>query len=510
MPGAGEAGGMSNDVVLRMQGITKAFPGVVALREVPFDLHRGEVHGLVGENGAGKSTLMKILGGAYLPDAGSIEIAGRHVRIHSPRDSLSLGISIIYQEFNLVSTLSVAENIFLGKELRGGLLRGMNRKAMMARAADSLGRLGLRDVRPSTLVRNLSIAQQQLVEIGKALFNKASILVMDEPTSVLSARESGVLFELIANLKNDGISVIFISHRLEEVIELCDRVTVLRDGEHVCTLDNTLKAVKKDALIRHMVGRVLQDYFPKNVHVPRDERLLEVRGLGARGAFHDVSFNLRKGEILGFYGLVGSGRTEIMKAVSGLLEYEAGEVAIRGETVRLRSVNDARIRGLALCPEDRKTEGLVIGMSLADNICLPNLHTLHAAGTILTRRRNALVSRFIDKLSIRPALPRRLVRDFSGGNQQKAVIAKWLASSPGIIIFDEPTRGIDVGAKSEIYRLIEELAAGGVGVVFVSSELMEIIGMCDRVIVVHEGCITGEFDRSEATQERLMKAAAGL
>ena len=501
---------MNGDTVLRMQDITKAFPGVVALRAVTFDLRRGEVHGLVGENGAGKSTLMKILGGAYLPDSGTIEVAGRMVRIHSPKDSLGMGISIIYQEFNLVPTLSIAENIFLGKELRGGPLRGMNRKAMVARAAESVGRLGLTDVKPSALVRTLSIAQQQLVEIGKALFNDASILVMDEPTSVLSQKESRALFELIESLKEDGISIVFISHRLEEVIELSDRITVLRDGEHVCTLDNTLTTVNKDDLVRHMVGRVLQDYFPPKSHVVRDERVLEVDDLTAAGAFQNVSFNLRSGEILGFYGLVGSGRTEIMKAVSGLLECEAGAVRIRGEQVRLRSVNDARQRGLALCPEDRKNEGLVLSMSLADNVCLPNLHALHAAGTILRHRRNDLVDRFVQKLSIRPALPRRLLRDFSGGNQQKAVIAKWLASSPGIMIFDEPTRGIDVGAKSEIYRLIEGLAAGGVAIVFVSSELIEIIGMCDRVIVVHEGRITGEFDRNEATQERLMQAAAGF
>ena len=501
---------MSESRVLRMSGITKHFPGVVALRDVSFDLFKGEVHGLVGENGAGKSTLMKILGGVYRPDGGSIEVMDMSAHIHSPSDSLAMGISVIYQEYNLVPTLSIAENIFLGKELTRGIPKRMNRPEMKARAAECVARLGLNDISCDTLVRNLSVAQQQLVEIGKALFNNASILVMDEPTSVLSQKESESLFKLIDGLKQDGISIIFISHRLEEVISLSDRITVLRDGELVCTLDNTLKTVKKDDLIQHMVGRVLQDYFPPHEHAPTDETLLKVSGLTSKGNFRDVSFSLRAGEILGFYGLVGSGRTEIVKAVSGLLPYESGTVDIRGKTVKLRTVKDARFQGIALCPEDRKNEGLVLSMSLADNVCMPSLDSLHVGGTIIKSRRNELVDKYVQKLQIRPALPQRMVKEFSGGNQQKAVIAKWLACNPSIFIFDEPTRGIDVGAKSEIYRLIEELAKQGVAIILVSSELMEILGMCDRVMVVHEGRIAGEFDRAEATEKSLMKAAAGF
>ena len=501
---------MSESKVLRMNGITKRFPGVVALRDVSFDLLKGEVHGLVGENGAGKSTLMKILGGVYRPDEGSIEVMDLNAHIHTPHDSLAMGISVIYQEYNLVPTLSIAENIFLGKELTRGISRRMNRSEMKSRAAECVARLGLNDISCDTLVRNLSVAQQQLVEIGKALFNNASILVMDEPTSVLSQKESESLFKQIDALRQDGISIVFISHRLEEVISLSDRITVLRDGELVCTLDNTLKAVKKDDLIHHMVGRVLQDYFPPHAHVPTTEKLLEVSALSAKGNFRDVSFTLHAGEILGFYGLVGSGRTEIIKAVSGLLPYEAGTVGIRGKQVKLRNVKDARFHGIALCPEDRKSEGLVLSMSLADNVCLPSLDSLNVAGTIIKSRRNALVDEYVQRLQIHPALPQRMVKEFSGGNQQKAVIAKWLACSPSIFIFDEPTRGIDVGAKSEIYRLIEELAKQGVGIILVSSELMEILGMCDRVMVVHEGKIAGEFDRSEATEQLLMKAAAGF
>ena len=501
---------MSDSMLLRMRGITKTFPGVLALHEVGFELRKGEVHALVGENGAGKSTLIKILGGAYLPDQGTIEIDGRPAHIHTPRDALKHRVSIIYQEFNLVPTLSVAENIFLGKELARGVTRSLDRRAMVRQATETLGRLGLKDLDCGRLVRTLSVARQQMVEIGKALFNNASILVMDEPTSVLSQKESEALFALIRGLREKGISIIFISHRLDEVIELSDRITVLRDGEQVCTLDNGRRQVTKDELVRHMVGRELTNYYPERRNARTGEKLLSVRGLSAGKLFREVTFDLYRGEILGFYGLVGSGRTEIMKAIFSSLEYDSGGIELGGRPLRIRSVKQARSLGLALVPEDRKREGLVLQMSLGDNICLPNLDRLHAAGTILMKKRRELVGSYVDSMSIRPALPNRLARDFSGGNQQKAVIAKWLASKPKIIIFDEPTRGIDVGAKSEIYHLIARLAESGVGIIFVSSELLEVIGMCDRVIVVHEGRITGRFDQAEATQEKLMQAAAGF
>ena len=467
--------------ILRMRGITKSFPGVTALNNVDFELARGEIHGLVGENGAGKSTLIKILGGAYLPDHGEIEIDGRSAHIHNPRDALDAGISIIYQEFNLVSTLSVAENIFLGKELVRRGVRDLNTRAMVEKSNRTMERLGLLGFNSATRVRHLSVAQQQMVEIGKALFNQASILVMDEPTSVLSQKESETLFTLMKGLKDEGISVIFISHRLDEVIEHCDRITVLRDGELVISLDNNGQSVTKDELVRLMVGRVLQDYFPERTHVRGDDKLLEVRALSAAGQFRDISFELYDGEIL-----------------------------IDGKKVRARTVKQARDFGLALVPEDRKREGLVVKMTMADNICLPNLDKMNSAGTINKKKRKALVSRYLGELSIRPPLPNRQMLDFSGGNQQKAVIAKWLAAKPRIMIFDEPTRGIDVGAKAEIYHLVERLAQEGVGIIFVSSELMEILGMCDRVIVIHEGRVTGHFERSEATQEKLMQAAAGF
>lgn len=501
---------MNTHFLLCMRDITKTFPGVTALDNVNFDLRKGEIHGLVGENGAGKSTLIKILGGAYLPDHGEIEINSELLHIHSPRDALHKGISVIYQEFNLVPTLTVAENIFLGKELVRAGLCNIDRREMIDRSNQTMEMLGLVNFDCSSLVRNLSVAQQQMVEIGKALFNEAAILVMDEPTSVLSQKESETLFQLMRSLREKGISIIFISHRLEEVIEMSDRITVLRDGEHVRTLDNPDRQVVKDDLIRYMVGRILKDFFPEKNNIPGEEKLMTVKGLSSQGLFEDVSFDLYRGEILGFYGLVGSGRTEIMKAIFSSLEYDSGEITVSGNPVQIKTVRQARDLGIALVPEDRKREGLVVKMTLGENICLPNLDRISMAGTIAKKKKKTLVNRYIKSLSIRPALPNRLIRDFSGGNQQKAVISKWLASRPKIIIFDEPTRGIDVGAKAEIYQLIASLAEEGVGIIFVSSELMEIIGMCDRVVVIHEGWVTGIFDRSEATQERLMQAAAGF
>jgi ribose transport system ATP-binding protein len=494
---------------LRMHNISKSFPGVLALKDVSFELRKGEIHGIVGENGAGKSTLIKILGGAYLADSGTIEIAGESVHIHNPKDALNRNISIIYQEFNLVPTLSVAENIFLGKEIVSGLLRSMNRKKMRAESQSVIEKLGLKGLDCGKRVDSLSIAQQQLVEIGKALFNNAKILVMDEPTSVLSQNETAALFELMKGLVEKDISLVFISHRLEEVIDLCDRITVLRDGECVDTLDNSKCQVSKDDLIKKMVGRVLMNYFPEKKHVPTRERIIEVKGLTCSGMFEDINFELYGGEILGFYGLVGSGRTEIMKSIFGSLEYEEGNIYVRGKQLRISGTGHIRRSGLVLVPEDRKSEGLVLKHSIADNICLPNLDDINRLGTIISKMKKKLVNKYMEELSINPKLPNRLAKDFSGGNQQKAVIAKWLAAGPKIIIFDEPTRGIDVGAKAEIYHLIEELAKDGVAIIFVSSELMEILGMCDRVIVVHEGKITKVFSKEEATEELLVQAASG-
>lgn len=499
---------MSSNTVLSMKGITKIFPGVTALNNVNFDLKKGEVHALVGENGAGKSTLMKVLGGVYIPNEGEIEINGAPANITNPRDAINNKISIIYQEFNLVDELTVWENIFLGKEIVHGT--SLNKKTMRTKSQKILEDLCMNEINVNSKVRDLSVAQKQIVEIGKALFNETTILVMDEPTSVLTQRETEILFNLIKDLKEEGISIIYISHRLEELIEISDRITVLRDGQFIQTLENQNRDISKDEIIRLMVGRDLKDYFSKRQTGISNEVVLEVKKLTKKGLFKDISFSLRKGEILGFAGLVGAGRTEIMKSIFGDLKYDKGDILINGNIKTIKSPRDAIKEGVVLVPEDRAKEGLVLLMSLADNITLPNLDNISILGTPISKKKNKLVNEYINKLSIRPGLPNRQIKSFSGGNQQKAVISKWLAKDPKVIILDEPTRGVDVGAKSEIYALIQSLSESGAGIIFVSSELPELLGMCDRIIAIHQGEIMGEFDKKEATQEMIMRAAAGV
>ncbi len=494
--------------ILEMKGITKTFPGVRALDHVSFELRKGELHALCGENGAGKSTLMKILGGIYTPDEGEIRINGKTVQIRNPEDSMDNKISIIYQEFNLVPQLSIAENLFLGKELRKGL--HLNKKQMVKAAQEVMAKLGLADIDCSRSVSDISVATQQLVEIGKAIFNDVDILVMDEPTAVLTEKETKALFELIRQLLAKGISIIYISHRLEEVTQLSSRVTILRDGKYIETLDNGDKRLKKDDIVRLMVGRDLEDFFPERKDTVQSGYVLEIKGLCKEKQFTDISFGLSGGEILGFAGLVGSGRTEIMKAIFGSAKPDGGEILIDSKPVRISSPSDAIREGLALVPEDRKKEGLVLGMPLGDNICLANMPLISRLGCIVKNKKREIVDRFIDDLQVRPALPGRLAKNFSGGNQQKAVIAKWLAVNPKVVILDEPTRGIDVGAKSEIYSIIEGLAQKGVGIIFISSELLELLGVCDRVIVIHQGRIAGEFRKDEFSEEKIMLAASGM
>lgn len=501
---------MQSDYILEMKGITKRFPGVVALENVSFNLKKGEIHALIGENGAGKSTLMKILGGVYIPDEGSIFLENEPVQFHTPRESLAHSISVIYQEFNLVPTLSVAENIFLGKELISKNRLAADRKTMEREAAKVMAKLGLSDFDCSVWVKHLSVAQQQLVEIAKAIYNNAKILVMDEPTAVLSPNETGLLFKLMRDLRSQGLSIIYISHRLSEILDLSDRVTVLRDGKFVIELENNRVKVHETDLVKYMVGRDLKDTFPARDNLEFGTTILEVRNLSKKGMFSDISFSLRKGEILGFSGLIGAGRTEVMKALFGYYPVDSGEILIEGKEVHIRSVSDAINHRIALIPEDRKREGLVLVLSMAQNIVLTSINLVQRYGVLLKKRFNKVVNSYIEELSIRPALPNRKIKDFSGGNQQKVVVAKWLSNNPHIVILDEPTRGIDVGAKVEIYKLINSLAQSGLGVIFISSEQLEVIGMCDRVLVMHNGRLSGEFERSQVTEEGLMAAAAGL
>ena len=495
---------MSQPPVLEMTGIRKAFPGVVALDGVDLTLHAGEVHMLLGENGAGKSTLIKILSGAYRKDAGEIRIHGRVVDIQDPRDALALGIRVIYQELNLVPQLSVAENIFLGDApMRGpGFI---DWRALTASTTRLLAELGL-DLEARTPLCRLSLAQRQLVEIAKALSGEASILVMDEPTSALTSREVDQLFSLIATLVQRGVAVVYITHRLDEVYRIGTRVTVLRDGRHVAT--SLLSDVTVDALVRLMANRDLTDHFPKRRVGPGRE-LLRVEGLGRSGVLHDISFSVRAGEVVGIAGLLGAGRSELARVLAGADRADAGRIICDNAAITLRSPADAIRKGIGLLPEDRKAEGLVAGLTVARNIALPHGRKLARGGFLPGGCETALADPVVKDLRVK-ATPFQEVRLLSGGNQQKVVLAKWLAGDARIFIFDEPTRGVDVAAKVEIYNLMNKLTAEGAAIIMISSELPELLGMSDRILVMRGGRITAAFDTPATTPEQILAAAFGV
>jgi ABC-type sugar transport system ATPase subunit len=497
------------EFVLRMEGISKAFPGVQALENVDFEAAAGEVVALVGENGAGKSTLMKILCGAYRKDAGRIFLQGQEVEIESPHHAQQLGIAIIYQEFNLTPNQSVAANIFIGREPRrrglGQFLNLVDRRRMEEEAQVLLERVGAR-VPASALIRNLSVAQQQMVEVAKALAVQARIIIMDEPTSALGEEEVDTLFDIIRTLKDDGLAIIFISHRLEEVFRIADRVVVLRDGRRVGSAP--VRETTPDRIIQWMVGRELRDIFRKE-KTEIGEPLLEVRGLTRRGVVEDVSFTLRRGEILGFAGLVGAGRTETARLLFGVDRMDAGQIWVDGEEVHITSPHDAVAAGLGFVPEDRATQGLVLRLPVLENIVLASLDNHSHGGWMDQRALENTALRYVDKLSIRTPHLRQKAMFLSGGNQQKVVLAKWLALNPKVLIMDEPTRGIDVGAKAEVHSLMSELARQGMGIIMISSELPEVLGMSDRILVMHEGRVAAILDRAEATQEKIMAYASG-
>jgi len=490
--------------LLRMSGICKSFPGVRALDNVDLDLLPSEVHALAGENGAGKSTLMKILSGVYRADEGQIILRGKPVVSTGPRSMIDAGVSVIYQELNLVPYLSVAENIFLGREPRrlGGFI---DWKKMRADVGKLLEPFGL-DLDPRARVNTLGPAYQQVVEIAKALSLHSEILVMDEPTAALTGREVDHLFEVIRNLRRSGVSLIYISHRLQEIKEVADRVTVLRDGKHIAT--SKVSDISVDEIIRHMVGRNLTEQYPQGATAPGSE-MLRVEGLTRHGVCRDVSFSVRRGEILGMAGLVGAGRTEIMELVFGVKRRDGGRILVDGKEVDVRSTRDAVRAGIALIPEERKRQGLVLGLSVFDNVALTILD-LHSTGLIRRREINKLVSKVAQTIRVKTPSLGQLVRNLSGGNQQKVVLSKWFVRNCEIYIFDEPTRGIDVGAKAEIYKLMRELAARGAAIVMVSSDLPEVMNMSDRIAVVWGGRIVGEFARGEVNEEQVMSYALGL
>jgi ribose transport system ATP-binding protein len=490
--------------ILEMRGIVKSFPGVRALRGVELSVRAGEVLALLGENGAGKSTLMRILGGAQMPDEGQITIAGEVAEIRTPQDAARAGVAVIYQEFNLVPGLTAAENIFLGREqsrLGFVALRDERRRAM-----ELFKRIGV-EIDPGALCRDLTVAQQQVVEIAKALAFDARILVMDEPSAALTSHEVERLFGIIRDLRSHGIGIIYISHRLEEVFTVCDRIVVLRDGSNAgkCPVAGTTRA----QLITMMVGRELRDEFPPRETRPGGTRLA-VRGLRRGQEVRDVSFEVRRGEVLALTGLVGAGRTETARLIFGADAREAGEITLDGKPLRIRSPREAIANGIGLLTEDRKGQGLVLAHGVRENFGLPNLTWLSRAGFVRRREERAVFGRLIESMRIKVSHQEQPARNLSGGNQQKVVLAKWLARQCEVLIFDEPTRGVDVGAKFEIYQLINDLAAQGKAIVMISSELPEVLGMADRIIVMHRGRVMGEFpDARAATQEQIMELAFG-
>jgi inositol transport system ATP-binding protein len=491
--------------ILRLEGISKTFPGVKALQNVSVSINKGEVHAIMGENGAGKSTLMKIVAGLYKPDTGDIILKNQKVQINNARDAIKLGISMIHQELMPIPDMTVAENIFLGREptFKGTFI--YSRKEICKMAIELFKQMEI-SIEPKARMKDLSVAETQLVEIAKALSFKSDIVIMDEPTSAITDREVEKLFKLIRRLQNSGVSIIYISHKMDEIFQISDRITVLRDGQLIGS--NKASELNKDLLISMMVGRELSSIYPK-LPTTFGEIVLEVRNLTKSKLFENISFFVRKGEILGISGLMGAGRTELVETIFGLRKADSGEVIIRGKKVRINNSKDAISNRIALVPEDRKGTGLNLIASINDNIALPNLNMFSTFGVIQKGSERKFVEKQINALKVKTPSRNHEVSSLSGGNQQKVVIGKWLLSNPEILILDEPTRGIDVGAKAEIHSLVSKLALEGKAVIMISSELPEIIGMSDRVIVLSEGKLTGEFCREEITQEKVMNCATG-
>jgi len=495
---------MAKQKVLEMKNITKTFPGVKALDKVNFSLEKGEVHALLGENGAGKSTLMKVLNGIHKRDEGEIIVKGEPVEFENTKEAQNAGLAIIHQELELIPYWNVAENIFLGREERNGVF--INYKKLYQQTEEVLDLLGV-NIDPRAQIKDLNIGSQQMVEIAKAVSQDADILVMDEPTSSLTNQEIEILFELIERLKEQEIAIVYISHRLEEVFEICDRVTVLRDGQFVGEVKTS--ETNEDELIKMMVGRTIEDRFPEMNFAPADE-ILRVKNLSVPDQIVNASFSLKKGEILGIAGLMGSGRTELAKAIFGVFKEKTGEIFYRGNRLKIDSPADAIDNGIYYLSEDRKEEGLILGLSVADNISISVLKTILNANTFIdSAAEKELAEKYIKDLNIKTPSEKQLVKNLSGGNQQKVVISKLLSTRPEVVIFDEPTRGIDVGAKREIYNLMQDLIDEGVAVILISSELPEILNLSNRILVMHEKEIMGELDAAEADQEAIMKLATG-
>ena len=488
---------MDNNYILTLKNITKEFPGVKALDDVTINIERGTIHGLVGENGAGKSTLIKVLAGIYQPNKGEIILDGKPCRFNSPIEARRAGISVVHQEIKLAEPLSVAENMFLGNvQLKNGLV---DWKGMRRRAREIVEDLGM-DIDINAQVSSLTVAKKQIVEIMHAINNNSRILIMDEPSAVLTDRELEVMVRIVKQLRDEGITIIYISHRLDEIFGLCSNVSVLRDGCHIDTIP--VASVDRQGLINMMVGREMGQEYPKEVGNVGGT-ILEVKNL-SRGILQDISFEVKSGEVFGISGLVGAGRTELARAILGIDKPESGEVYVRGKKVHYRTFADAIRDGLGLIPEDRKLQGLVQIMSVKRNTTLVNMKRVLRAGVISSSLEEKLSKEYADKLHVVTPSMETEVQYLSGGNQQKVVIAKWLFQNSEILFLDEPTRGIDVGAKAEIYRLINRMAKEGKTIIMISSEMPELLGMCDRIMVMHEGHKMGELNAAEATQEKIM------
>lgn len=493
--------------MLRMEGVSKIFPGVKALDNVDITAYGGEVTALMGENGAGKSTLMKILSGVYQKDQGKVFIDGEEANIKGIKSAEEYGITIIHQEMSVLNNLTVAENIFLGNEKYQKFTGKINKKELSERSKLFLDQIGA-NINPNTLVATLNVGEKQMVEIAKALTKNARVIIMDEPTTALTEVETKNLFKVIDSLKKKGIAIIYISHRMEEIFAICDRVEVLRDGKYAGNA--LIKDIDNDKLISMMVGRKIEDQFPyREIKVGED--ILDVKDLSANVGIKDISFNVKEGEILGIAGLMGSGRTEVAKTIFGEYKKTSGSIKIKGKEINIKNIQEAIDNGVCYLSEDRKKEGCVLSLSVAENMILSNLKKYE--GKMMSIDKNKAVKDvdyYIDKIKIKTPNRDQLIKNLSGGNQQKVILAKWLMLSPEVLIIDEPTRGIDVGAKKEIYELLNELKASGKAIIMISSDLPEVLGISDRIIVMSEGRISGELKREEASQESIMKLAVGM
>lgn len=486
---------------LEVQDVSKAFPGVKALDKANFKVKKGTVHALIGENGAGKSTLMKIVAGIYSPDEGKVVFNGKELTTFSAEKSLEAGISMVHQELTPIPYMTVAENINLGQEPKGKFF--VNEKELNEQAKKALSFLG-ENINPKTKMKDLSTAQMQIVEIAKAISRKTNLIIMDEPTSALTEREVEKLFGVINRLKKEGISFVYITHRLEEIFEIADEVTVLRDGQLVGT--GKITDFSNDDLIKMMVGREISQFFPK-LEAEVGEVTLSVKNFSLKGKFKDISFDLHTGEILGFAGLVGTGRSELMESIFGIVPPDSGEIYKYGKKITINSPEDAIRHGLAFVTEDRKLTGLFLPLSVLDNMVMPNLEKYLVMGFVSDRLATSDCEEMRKRLDIKTPTIRQIVRNLSGGNQQKVLLARWLLINPDILILDEPTKGIDVGTKTEIHRLMSVLAKEGKAIIMISSEMPEVLGMSDRIIVMHDGKITGVVQKEEATQEKIMELA---